>query len=167
MRRISIPTHRPCILCFCVVCIVSLLSGCSEENSATNQTNPNSSADALVSDTSDTNNTSTLCGNAFPDPNEQCDDGSANSDTLADACRTNCRNASCGDGVIDLRLNETCDDGNSIDDDACNNLCRLASCGDGALQPGEACDNGSDNSNTLPDACRLNCTEARSGLVCS
>ena len=40
---------------------------------------------------------------------ETCDDGANNSDTGADACRTTCVEASCGDGVVDT--GETCDDG--------------------------------------------------------
>src|SRR6185436_16742974 len=35
------------------------------------------------------------------DPGEECDDGAANSDTTADACRTNCTLPRCGDGVPD------------------------------------------------------------------
>ena len=30
-------------------------------------------------------------------------------------------------------------------------------CGDGVVDEGEACDDGADNSDTTPDACRLNC----------
>ncbi len=36
-------------------------------------------------------------------------------------------------------------------------------CGDGELQAGEACDTGADNSDTRPDACRTDCTDARCG----
>lgn len=43
---------------------------------------------------------------------EECDDGAANSDTAADACRTTCTLPGCGDGVIDSA--ETCDDGDAI-----------------------------------------------------
>ena len=35
------------------------------------------------------------------DTGEDCDNGSANSDTLPDACRTDCSRAHCGDGVKD------------------------------------------------------------------
>jgi cysteine-rich repeat protein len=36
-------------------------------------------------------------------------------------------------------------------------------CGDGQLNPGEACDRGAANSDTAPDACRVNCQLARCG----
>jgi cysteine-rich repeat protein len=36
-------------------------------------------------------------------------------------------------------------------------------CGDGALDPGEACDDGPGNSNTQPNACRVNCDTPRCG----
>ena len=43
------------------------------------------------------------------------------------------------------------------------NTCALASCGDGILGPGEACDDGADNSDTAPDACRTACVLAWCG----
>ena len=99
-----------------------------------------------------------LCGNGVRDPGEECDNGPANSDTLADACRTSCIRAHCGDGVVDSR--ETCDDGNDIDEDACRNDCALPTCGDGEVNPGEACDDGN-RSNT--DACLNTCAAASCG----
>ncbi|MEL6195907.1 MAG: MYXO-CTERM sorting domain-containing protein [Myxococcota bacterium] len=79
--------------------------------------------------------TETPCGNAVIDPvgydetaatvlDEACDDGMDNSDTMPDACRTDCREAFCGDGVQDS--NESCDDGNSVDDDGCDSGCGIA-----------------------------------------
>ncbi len=81
------------------------------------------------------------CGNGTQDSGEECDNGSANSDTAADACRTDCRRARCGDDVIDS--SETCDDGTANSDtaaDACRTDCRAATCGDGAVDTGEQCD---------------------------
>ena len=67
-----------------------------------------------------------------------------NSDTVPDACRSDCTNPSCGDGVMDS--NEECDDGNQNDDeipDACRTNCLNAYCGDGVVDPYyEECDNG-------------------------
>jgi cysteine-rich repeat protein len=58
------------------------------------------------------------------DAGEDCDDGDDNnSDTEPDACRTDCTEARCGDGVTDA--GEACDDGNDIDDDGCSNACAL------------------------------------------
>ncbi len=62
-----------------------------------------------------------VCGDGVLDPTEECDDGSFNSDTLSDACRTDCTNAGCGDGVVDA--GEECDDGLTTDGDGCSALC--------------------------------------------
>ncbi len=48
-----------------------------------------------------------LCGDGELDTGEECDDAGTNSDTVADACRTDCLNAFCGDGVLDT--GEVCD----------------------------------------------------------
>lgn len=93
---------------------------------------------------------------------EACDSGFANSDTVANACRTNCTVARCGDGVIDT--GEGCDDGNGVETDLCRSTCVSATCGDGVIQAAsEQCDNGSANSDTVANACRLNCTTPRCG----
>jgi cysteine-rich repeat protein len=75
-----------------------------------------------------------VCGDGQVTGGERCDDGDANSDTTANACRTNCLVASCGDGVVDD--GESCDDGNLIDDDECN-----ATCSNGE-ETGGCCDAG-------------------------
>jgi len=125
------------------------------------------------------------CGNGVVEGNEQCDDGIYNSDTKANECRRNCQLYRCGDGVIDL--GEQCDNGrlnNNTAQNACRLGCTLPVCGDGVtdslygeecdggagcsrnctllcgngvLDAGEQCDSGSCNSNTVPNACRLNC----------
>jgi hypothetical protein len=41
------------------------------------------------------------CGNGDPDPGEECDEGTANSDLPNARCRTDCQLARCGDGVTD------------------------------------------------------------------
>jgi cysteine-rich repeat protein len=93
---------------------------------------------------------------------EACDDGPLNSDTLPDACRTNCTLARCGDSVVDA--GELCDDGNTDPGDECTELCVPATCGDGIVQIGvEACDDGANNSDTEPDACRTGCELPRCG----
>jgi cysteine-rich repeat protein len=73
---------------------------------------------------------------------EQCDDGWKNSDVTADACRTDCSNPRCGDGVKDA--GEQCDDGNAKDGDGCSSLCAREGCGDFVVQEelGEQCDFG-------------------------
>jgi hypothetical protein len=52
---------------------------------------------------------------------EACDDGDDNSDRLPDACRTDCSEPGCGDGVVDT--GEECDDGDEIDNNECSNGC--------------------------------------------
>jgi hypothetical protein len=64
-----------------------------------------------------------VCGDGVVNrPSEECDDGELNSDTDPDACRTNCKLAGCGDGVIDQE--ELCDDGNQEDDLTCAADCQ-------------------------------------------
>jgi cysteine-rich repeat protein len=102
------------------------------------------------------------CGDGNVDDGEQCDDGADNSDTVADACRSDCQRARCGDGAVDR--GEICDDGNAVDTDACRNDCTAARCGDAVVETGvEACDDGVRNSDTLPDACRRDCTRPTCG----
>jgi hypothetical protein len=60
-----------------------------------------------------------VCGNGVVEINEECDNGAQNSDTLPDACRTNCKRAYCGDGVIDLF--EDCE-GNNLLGETCKTL---------------------------------------------
>ena len=51
-----------------------------------------------------------ICGDGIlTSPEEECDDGSANSNTEPDACRVDCNLASCGDGTVDA--GEECDAG--------------------------------------------------------
>ncbi len=88
-------------------------------------------------------NPCTCCGDGFTDTaaGEECDDAQFNSDTDPDACRTNCLNPSCGDGVTDT--GEECDDGAANSDttpDACRTNCVLPACGDNVVDTGETCD---------------------------
>lgn len=109
------------------------------------------------------------CGDGFlwntDGGTEECDNGAANSDTTADACRTNCEAAACGDTVVDT--GETCDDGNANDNDDCLNSCEAPTCGDGILWDEgtgtEECDDGAANSDTDANACRTNCQAASCG----
>lgn len=61
------------------------------------------------------------CGDGVLDPTEACDQGSANSDTAPDACRTDCTLPSCGDAVVDA--GEECDDGGTWGADGCSPTC--------------------------------------------
>ncbi len=68
---------------------------------------------------------SSVCGDGSVGADEGCDDGAANNDTEADACRTTCVPAGCGDGVIDT--GESCDDGNTTVGDGCDDACATES----------------------------------------
>jgi len=62
-----------------------------------------------------------ICGDGATTGAETCDAGDDNSDEEADACRSNCRIAHCGDSVVDS--GEACDDGNTVDGDGCSADC--------------------------------------------
>ncbi|GEM_PF-1969825 len=105
----------------------------------------------------------TQCGDGIKTPDEECDNGANNSDVTPNACRRNCKNPHCGDGVVDN--GETCDDGNLLGGDTCGPDCKpyVPGCGNGWIDPGEECDNGPLNSDTSPDACRLDCKAPKCG----
>ncbi len=107
---------------------------------------------------------------------EECDNGLSNSNSERDACRLNCRNHFCGDGVWDS--GEQCDPGYGPNSGVCslNCTCLVASrrtdngegnpclCGNGITDPGEECDGGvAGNNNKVKDACRTNCVRAHCG----
>jgi cysteine-rich repeat protein len=97
------------------------------------------------------------CGNGIPDPGEQCDNGTNNSNT--GACTLACRNATCGDGFTQGA--EQCDNGASNSNTgACTLACRTAACGDGFInQVSEVCDDGNTNS---CGSCSSNCASVTS-----
>ncbi len=108
-----------------------------------------------------------VCGDGRPEGPEQCDDravnsmgvcvdpdGACNDDSLPDACRTDCRSAHCGDGVVDS--GEACDDGqnnSAAPNAACRLDCTLRRCGDHIVDSDEACDDAT-------QFCRPDCTAA-------
>ena len=97
-----------------------------------------------------------FCGNGRLDQQEQCDNGAANSDTAANACRSDCAPARCGDGVVDT--GEVCDEGAANSDTtggACRKTCVPPRCGDSVVDPGEECDNGAANASGA--ACDADC----------
>jgi len=69
---------------------------------------PDTADPDLTDPTGDEADAEPECGNGEVEGTEQCDDGPANSDTVPDACRTDCTNPRCGDGVVDT--GEGCDD---------------------------------------------------------
>ena len=107
-----------------------------------------------------------LCGNGTLDRFlEECDDGNVQD---FDGCSHDCHleQGICGDGIVQLLLDEQCEPP-LFDPSApfsCKN-CRLVSraCGDGAVDPGEECDQGGDNSDVPGSLCRTDCSFARPG----
>lgn len=65
------------------------------------------------------------CGDGVIAEPEDCDDGEANSDSAADACRLDCTLPACGDDVVDS--GEDCDDGGAWGADGCSPTCRTES----------------------------------------
>ncbi len=107
--------------------------------------------------------TAPVCGNGRVEGDEQCDNGDSNSDTVANACRKNCKDPFCGDSVTDA--GEQCDDGNSASLDGCLPSCIKETCGDGVINNSgtEQCDNGENNSDTNENACRTDCKNPSCG----
>jgi len=100
-----------------------------------------------------------LCGNGIKQDMEQCDDGNIQD---SDWCQGNCILPYCGDGIPDP--GEQCDDGNTNNADACRTNCLNNICGDSIINLlVEQCDEGTGNSNTLPDKCRLDCQRHKCG----
>jgi hypothetical protein len=86
-----------------------------------------------------------LCGNGMVDGEEECDDGSANSDAVPDACRSDCLRPHCGDGVTDG--GEECDDGSRLSNtDCCDSNCF-------ARQIGRPCGDNAESDCDGPDGC--------------
>ena len=107
-----------------------------------------------------------FCGNGRPDATEECDNGTANSDTAPDACRKDCTKAKCGDGIVDS--SEQCDSASDNSDtlaDACRTNCVKAKCGDKVVDTGEQCDDGAANgkAGSCGTDCKLPSTSSSSG----
>lgn len=91
-----------------------------------------------------------------------------------------CMTDLCGDGVVKNRflkdgkavnfqgITEVCDNGadNGKPGVPCSATCQITVspfCGNGVVNEGEQCDNGAQNSDTVPDVCRTNCSNYRCG----
>ena len=93
-------------------------------------------------------------GAAGPEGVEACDDGNASD---VDGCTTACEVARCGDGLVQVDV-EQCDGGPG-GDGGCTAQCLLAdaaACGDNDPDPGEECDDGNTNAGDgCTDTCQL------------
>ena len=73
-----------------------------------------------------------------------------------DGCSPVCLEETCGDGVRQKGLGETCDAGNNTDLDGCNSVCIRERCGDGIVHPWEECDDGAKiNNDGCSSLCKL------------
>ena len=90
------------------------------------------------------------CGDGIFSAPEACDDGNQSN---VDECTSECKNAVCGDGYLQLGV-EACDDGNAVNGDGCDNNCVPSGCGNGAVSPNEECDDGN---LVNEDGCDKNC----------
>lgn len=74
-----------------------------------------------------------------------------------EVCLPVSKDPSCGNGVLDSLVGETCDDGNTTAGDGCSASCQLEFCGDAIVQPalGEECEGSSDDA--CPGECRSDC----------
>ena len=128
-----------------------------------------------ICDAEPANDNSTCCGDGTVQAHEACDDGN---DDETDECLSSCILASCGDGFIQVGVEE-CDDGNTQSEQClygetqcmvCAADCTEQSggtsfCGDNEVNGAEGCDDG----NTVTEACEYslqscticaaNCTE--------
>jgi len=83
------------------------------------------------------------CGNLFTDDHleepEQCDDGEETS-----ICDADCTEPECGDGMLNRKAGEVCDDGNTDAGDGCDGSCKSEECGNGVTEDAfdEECDDG-------------------------
>ena len=134
---------------WCVICGVLALSGVLIGCGSGEGTDPGPDPDPM-------------CGDGMVDDGEECDDGEDNnSDTVADACRTDCSDPVCGDGVADS--GEDCDSLGAETAD-CNEDCTAAECGDGIIN--EAADEDCDDGNTdAEDGCDAQCA-IEEGYIC-
>jgi fibro-slime domain-containing protein len=101
------------------------------------------------------------CGDGIVTVGEECDKGSANSNSAYGGCTTSCTfGAYCGDGQ--KNGSEACDDGKNTtvgyNLSGCAPGCRLPpQCGDGVLDSGEQCDAGAANANGTYGGCSTTC----------
>lgn len=99
-----------------------------------------------------------ICGDYVIVRPEQCDNGVNNSDTVPNACRTDCKKARCGDNVVDT--GETCDHGssNGRPGDSCSSGCGttiIEQCGNSKRELSEECDDGNTKKGDgCDDACK-------------
>ena len=112
-----------------------------------------------------------VCGDSMIEPGETCDDGNTAS---GDGCSSTCQlegdyyACSAGQPCVDTRNCEELAEAGLLKsgvDSGCSAPPKAAVCGDGYLDPGEACDTGSDVG-TPASGCAKDCSSTFDGYVC-
>lgn len=98
--------------------------------------------------------TGSTCGNGKREGDEECDGTSGLA--YGETCLKTCRISRCGDGILDTKAGEECDDGNTNENDSCSSTCQKPRCGDGVVSATEVCDDGINDGSY--SHCGLNCT---------
>lgn len=88
-----------------------------------------------ISPTSSPISAPAVCGDGVIEDDEECDEGSSNSDN--GSCTTQCKNARCGDGFLYTGVEE-CDDGNSDQGDGCSIDCKIETITTSCPEAGQA-----------------------------
>ena len=135
------------------------VSAGAAETGETDDTEDMSTSTTTMTTTTTTTTTgepSGYCGDKIVQEDEECDDGSGNSDKAG--CTSECRLNVCGDGLKWIG-EEQCDLGEENDNSwKCTEECVRNVCGDGYRLVGiEACDLGEDNSDE--GECTTDCTK--------
>jgi hypothetical protein len=118
-------------------------------STSTSDTSTSTSETSTSTDAASTTGDAPLigCGNGELDPGEECDLGLVENSNSG-ACTIECKNAKCGDGLLQLGK-EVCDNGasnNNTSYGGCKQNCQLGPrCNDGIVQDVEECDLGEDN----------------------
>ncbi|MFH2006588.1 MAG: hypothetical protein ABI333_08390, partial [bacterium] len=157
-------TPRLLVIGFVAMGCLAVVAGCSGQSIGAIHNNVN-------------NSNIDPCGNGQQEDSEQCDGADLGGNTCETlgysdgtlGCQNDCTFdfsgcyiESCGNGILDP--GEVCDDGNVASADGCSADCLSdETCGNGYVDTNEGCDDGAQNSDVLPDACRLNCQPASCG----
>ncbi len=108
-------THKPLVIPGIIIASAMLLAAMIQ---------------GVAADDISTSVTLLVCGDAFTSVGEVCDDGTNlggyGSTTAERKCNSGCQSFAeyCGDGVLQVRFEEQCDDGNTISTDLCSLSCR-------------------------------------------